>query len=580
MTSTTRRRLAARFAVPAIAFALLGGCVPGDATAVLAVDSPRPLPCQGYSGVAAYNPAAAVMRDELTVRTFPSVRVGDGTGNIAWTVSPFRSSTWMLWLQSLRWIGSLLTGYEATGNTALLRHAEAITDDWIRDHPDDRTWSGQALEARAHRAQTMLCLLADVPRSDAAQRSVLIRALDQHAAEFERIYSGDTNHGLDENLALLAIGCTLGRPAYMDFAVDRMTSSMQRTLDRQGVTNEQSVGYQAYNYARFTVARDRAARCGRPLPSALLARIDKMPGVIAAATMPDGRLAPIGDTERNTSGAIVATSGPLARVLAAGYVFSRSGWGPAATFAALRFGPARRIHGHDDHMSLTYFARGRLVVTDGGFTGYDDPSRLAYLRSPAASSQLVVADAPMAPVDTTLTRSAVRPDSVFTELRDVPVAGVTRTRGVLLVNGPDLAVVWDRLDATATHQAVQRWHLLPSTTPTIVSPTTVRLLASGWAARTDVVQVPVPGMPAGRVSVGDGYYAAGLQQWQRTHVVQTVVSGRHIRLLTLLIPAARGETVRWSTSRSAGGTLTVAIAVGDRRAMVTIAPDGTMARTR
>jgi len=580
MTATLRRRPAARFAAPAIALVLLCGVVPGGAAAVLASDPPRAVICQGYSGVAAYNPAASVLRDELTVRTFPTVRVGDGTGNIAWTVSPFGSSTWMLWLQSLRWIGSLLNNYESTDDVTMLRHAEAIVDDWIRDHPDDTRWSGQALEARAHRAQTILCLLADVPASDSAQRSLLIRSLDQHAGELERVYSGDTNHGLDENLALLAIGCVLDRPAYMDFAVQRMTDSMQRTLDGQGVTNEQSTGYQAYNFARFTVARQRAAACGRPLPSVLSVRIDKMPGVLAAATMPDGRLAPIGDTERNAAGAIVTTSGALTRILGAGYVFSRSGWGPAATFAALRFGPARKIHGHNDHMSLTYFTRGRLVFTDGGFTGYDDAARLAYLRSPAASSQFLIADAAMASVPTALTRSAVRLDSVFTELRDAPVSGVTRTRGVLLLDGPDVAAVWDRIDSTATHRAIQQWHLLPSTAATVVSPGTVRLTASGWASRTDVVQIPAPGVTPSRTVIGAGYYAAGLQQWQRTRVVQTAVTGSHIRLLTLLIPAGRYQRVQWRVSRSAGGTLTVAITVGSQRAMLTIAPDGLMTRTR
>lgn len=578
MNLFARRRPAARFAVLAITVSTLTGCTPGGATAV--VEVARALPCQGYSGIPAFNPAGAVLRDELTVRTFRTVRVGDGTGNIAWTVSPFHSLTWMLWLQSLRWIGSLLNEYEKTGDTAMLRHAEAIVDDWIRDHPSTESWSGQALDARAHRAQTMLCLLTFVPRSDRTQRELLVRALDQHAREFEQVYSGDTNHGLDENLALLAIGCTLGRPSYMDFAISRMTRSMQHTLDVQGVTNEQSIGYQAYNYARFEMARERVTACGRTLPASLLARIDKMPGVIAAATMPDGTLAQIGDTERDAVGAIDVASGPLTSVLNSGYVFSRSSWSPTATFAALRFGPAARIHGHSDHMSLTYFARGHLIVGDAGFTGYDDPARLAYLRSPAASNQLVVDDAPMASVDTALTRSAVTKGAVFTELRDAPLAGTTRTRGVLLLTGPDVAVVWDRLDGPAPHRAVQRWHLLPSTVATVASPTTVRLLPAGTASRVDLVQIPVPGAAAGRVTVAHGYYASGLQQWQRTHVVQTAVNGRHVRLLTLLAPAARNAPVQWSVSRSPGGTLTVAITIGGRRAVVTIGPDGVMTRTR
>ena len=41
-----------------------------------------------------------------------------------------------------------------------------------------------------------------------------------------------------------------------------------------------------------------------------------------------------------------------------------------------------------------------------------------------------------------------------------------------------------------------------------------------------------------------------------------------------------GAGVQWRVSRSAGGTLTVAITVGTQRAMLTIAPDGLMTRTR
>jgi hypothetical protein len=579
MNATSRRRPAARFGVLAITPLLAFGCMPLGATTAIAVTA-RQLPCQGYSGVAAYNPVAAVMRDELTVRTFPTVKVGDGTGNIAWTRSPFRSSTWMLWLQSLRWIGALLTDFERTGNVAELRHAERIVDDWIRDHPDSRSWSGQALEARAHRVETMLCLLADVPRSDATQRQLLVRALDQHALELERIYSGDTNHGLDENLALLGIGCTLGRSSYVDFAIARMAKSMQHTLDGQGVTNEQSTGYQVYNYARFEAARKRIALCGRSLPATLVTRIEKMPGVIAAATMPDGTLAQIGDTERTGGNGVIATSGPLTRILTAGYVFSRSAWSATATFGAVRFGPARRIHGHDDHMSITYYSRSRLLVTDAGFTGYDDPARLAYLRSAAASNQLVVDDAPMRSVDTALERSAVRRGATFVELRDSPASGVVRSRGVLLLTGPDLAVVWDRLDSGVSHRAVQRWHVLPSTVAVLANWRTVRLLPPGSTSRADLVQVPVPGAVAGRTTVVTGYYAAGLNQWRPAPVAQTVVTARHVRLLTLLVPAARSAPVCWRTSLSPGGTITVAVVLGGRLAMVTIAPDGQMIRTR
>jgi hypothetical protein len=577
-------RTAARAAAVVAALITVAGALPGGASDL--VDHPRTLPCQGYSGVPAYNPVPAVMRDELTVRTFPTVQVGDGHGNIAWTRSPYGSHTWMLWLQSLRWIGALLNDYEQHGNEAALVHAELVVDDWIRDHPPGRPWTGQALDARAHRAQAMLCLLADVPRTDVMQRTMVVAALDQHARNLEDVYSGDNNHGLDENIALLSIGCTLGRASYTEFAVRRMTSSMRRTVDVQGVTNEQSTGYEAYNYSRFMMARDRAAACGVPLPADLVRRIDAMPAVIEAATLPDGTFVQIGDTERSSSGARVASSGPLTRVLRSGYVFTRSAWGPAASYGALRFGAARRIHGHDDHTSLTYFARGRLVVTDAGFTGYDNAGRFAYLRSAAASNQFLVTDVPTRLADTALTRSRVTLGATFAEVRDQPAVGVTRTRGVLLLTGPDLAVVWDRLDAPVTHRATQRWHVLPGTVTTVTTVTTgsggrtVRLLPPGSSTRVDLIQVPLPAQAASRTTVVGGHYSAGLRQWQDAPVVETATRGRHLRLLTLLVPVARNARVSWSVSRSPGGTITVVIVTGTRRAVVAVSPDGGLRRVR
>src|SRR5258708_40268238 len=75
--------------------------------------------------------------------------------------------------------------------------------------------------------------------------------------------------------------------------------------------------------------------------------------------------------------------------LAAGYVFGRSTWGPNGTFYSLRFGPGRQVHGHDDHMGITYYSRGRNLIVNAGHTGYEVSPYRTDLRSPEAASTLV-----------------------------------------------------------------------------------------------------------------------------------------------------------------------------------------------
>jgi hypothetical protein len=68
----------------------------------------------------------------------------------------------------------------------------------------------------------------------------------------------------------------------------------------------------------------------------------------------------------------------------AGYVFGRSKWGPNGTFYSLRFGPGRQVHGHDDHMGITCYSRGRNLIVNAGHTGYEVSPYRTYIQSPEA----------------------------------------------------------------------------------------------------------------------------------------------------------------------------------------------------
>ncbi len=148
----------------------------------------------------------------------------------------------------------------------------------------------------------------------------------------------------------------------------------------------------------------------------------------------------------------------------AGYVFGRSGWTPAASFYSLRFGPGREIHGHDDHLGVTYYARGRDLIVDAGHYGYAATPYRSWLQSPEAASTLVLPGVPFsAGAATALVADRIGRYGQFYELYDTAFGGDPRYRSVYVSQRPDLMLVFDRAQGgSATSAYSQLWHLGPT----------------------------------------------------------------------------------------------------------------------
>src|SRR6185437_7179239 len=133
-------------------------------------------------------------------------------------------------------------------------------------------------------------------------------------------------------------------------------------------------------------------------------------------------------------GAAGTPPGQRVAVYTAGYVFGRSGWGTMGSFGkmsfySLRFGPGRLIHGHADHMGLTYCARGRDLIVNSGHDGYDNNAYRAYLLSPEAASTFVMPDVPFdASAATRLTADGIAAKAQFYEFADTAFGGHARDR--------------------------------------------------------------------------------------------------------------------------------------------------------
>jgi hypothetical protein len=531
--------------------------------------------------------AAEIMAGRLTIAPFKAVVIDPHTdGDIDWAMNPYHDPTWVLDFQTGTWIEALVEAYLAGGRQAASyrARAKAILTGWLDSVP-----------LANKNPETLMCSAEAFPGQAWIHDKIPV-LLNYYAAHWQGAY----NHGLSQDLELLRAGCAYpasewgGRPLFWrKLARQQMIESFEPNkygpaVDAQGATNEQSTGYENFNLGLWTEAEADLAACRQaPLPAADSARVAKMTLFLALATQPDGRLVQIGDTyaitPRDRAGTplqFAATMGaagtpPRQRVgvYAAGYVFGRSGWGTRASFGqmsfySLRFGPGRQIHGHDDHLGLTYYARGRNLIVDAGHDGYDQNAYRAYLLSPEAASTLVMPGVPFdASAATSLVASDIGGQAQFFEFTDTAFRGHVRDRSVYVSQAPDFIVVFDRASGGGVYQ--QLWHLDPSLT--------VRTVRAGYAvataAGTELVirQVALPGqvIPAGSTQVlrgqvkpYQGWVSRGQNQRTPAPVVTMTRRGASASILTVIVPAAPGTAVTASAAAHGPGWYLLRLAIG------------------
>ncbi|MCL2581068.1 MAG: heparinase II/III-family protein [Streptosporangiales bacterium] len=432
--------------------------------------------------------AEEIMAGRLTISPFKPVTVDPARdGNVDWRQDPYHHPTWRQDFQSGGWIEMLISGYLAGGprSGAYRARAEALTRSWLKHVPvGDRD------------PETVICLSEGFP----GQKWID----DQIAASVNYLaghWQGPWNHGLVQDLKLMRIGCAYPATAFGGAArrwrktADRQILSsfydsprLGPSVDAQGAVNEQATGYERFVYDLWRGGEPELRACGYRLPGGVRARIGKMADFLAEAGQPDGNLVQIGDTYAESSFLPPRPrlpKLPLVAVYQAGYVFGRSAWGAGGTFYSLRFGRPRQVHGHNDHLGVTYYARGRNLIVDAGHTGYEDGSYRDYIRSPEAASTFLSASGPFrASQPSSLVTDRIGRTSQYYRLADQAIGG-HRTRSVYVHDGPDFALVLDQGSGERRYQ--QLWHLDPSLTARA---------AGGGSATASAPAVPSRGVPA------------------------------------------------------------------------------------
>lgn len=564
--------------------------------------------CPGFGVIDDPNPLANIYRDIYTWGSFAPYRVGNGSGNINWRANPYNNPSWYMWLHSLRWLGQ---GIIAAGNgdQVAMQRVAGVIRDWVNDNPYSWHRDIGAYEATRYRTNVIICMrqaiLAGLGVTTLPSKYAWIDpVLREHAKFLVNHWSGAWNHGTEESLALFGVGCTVNRTDYKQLAQERLAAGITTSIDNQGSTNEQSTAYAQFNYALWGRVSDVLLQCGGNPGSTIRQRRSLMAVWLATATNSLGRQHQIGDSEliktHPYAGTPMEYAGTLGQsgprpprrvgVYNAGYIFGRTGWGQTRPFTgestySIRFGPARAVHGHSDHMALTYTARGRDILIDSGHAGYQNDAWRAWVRSPFAHGTLTVPTATDRAAATQMTRHVLEPMSDFFEFTDSPATGVQRKRGVLVLRDPDLIVTLDQGSASVAQQFQTMWHLPSDQAATIYSRSTVIAQARDDSTKTILFQIPYKqSLPPGAALVKRGQ-TSPIQGWHYPTIftrkaaptVQFVRSGTSAFILSFVVPIRSAGSVKYTT-RWSGSTFIVNLDVGGVKTSVGVTAGGSLVR--
>ena len=492
---------------------------------------------------------------------------------ITWKEDPFHNASWVLKLHQMYWTEPLWYAYVTTGNVAYKNRYVALLQSWYSKNPlsnPPSPWSW-AQHSVAIRSMVVSC---------AIKRGVgysWTRAMaDQHGTKLAQtsFYLHTGNRALDQDIGLLDIGCARSNNSWRDLAVARMNSWATGDIDSQGVSKEQSDGYNLYVYKRLDLASRALAACGQS-SSTVSSQHQKMIDFIANAATPSGYTVNFGDTGTTrlpynfsdraspfnwltTNGAPGTTRPTLPDYMTyySGYAFFRSSWGTPnsvndETHAMVRFGAGRANHGHEDAGELTLEAYGnKLLLDSGGPYVYDDKNAYRqYFINERANNTMSIDGVPMRPQLWTYLKGENHDANMdFVSIEHLKYSGVTTWRRVLYDRRLNVMLVDDWLVSYGPVAFRQNWHLRKDA---VVHWGFGGFYTSSGGPNVIISQLigkKTQEVHRGATSPVQGWVTESLNSKYAAPMVQVKFVGRSTRYLTLIVPSAAGSTLRTATT--------------------------------
>ncbi|MFI1993831.1 hypothetical protein [Actinoplanes sp. NPDC020271] len=296
-----------------------------------------------------------------------------------WKNPPVTDPSWRLTFQGLMWTKSLARRAAQDDQQESLAALVAQAVQFHQADPDPGTNASGWDEGTAlRRLESENCLYSLTQSAD------LIPGMAADAAVIlgKRYYGPPNapvhNHGLMANLALVRAGDLLGKTAWKNTAVKRMTAEAPLAFSKAGLSFEQASGYQGVNANLWGQAADVLAQTSGTQTAAATLRqaVNKAWTAFAWETEPDGKIVQIGDSEESTGRAAPRNTARTLRDDQTGTIIGRWSWSdPRTSYYTIRYGPTRRAHGHEDRAGgVTWTTLGTRVLVGPGKYTYDKNS--------------------------------------------------------------------------------------------------------------------------------------------------------------------------------------------------------------
>ncbi|MCC3297613.1 heparinase II/III domain-containing protein [Arthrobacter caoxuetaonis] len=501
--------------------------------------------------------AAEIMSGRLTMRPHGAWQLPE---TILWDEDPFAQRNWVFQFHTLRWMEPVRR-IALAGDPNARKFWVDTCQSWIAANPPGASKSRYAWGDMVDGIRAMVMTLA-LPMFEGEDHEWLTRSIWEHGEWLaDPSHLGHSNHALHQHQALLVVGRVFKYQPWVDLAIERLMELFDESFDDEGVNAEGSIAYHRLNHDWWETAFTRLDVEGIARPKNA-DRLKLALTELAYATKPNGLFERIGDidvggptglqspelTYVQTQGASGQTPSDLTKVYKAGYVFGRSGWGDFErefvneTFYSISYGPANRVHGHQDGASVTLHAEGSPWLVDAGKYAYVQDKMRDYCVRRLGHNVVHIDGVKYDPTSrVSLDRYKLTQEADDFVLSDNGYAGVKLTRRIIYVRGGDFFIVFDTVRSSKSITAHQRWHLDYETT---VEPTKkgynlnrVRGRASiQWAGK-----MPTLSTVRGQEDPLDGWMATDWMKREEATVLSATRSGDRFRFITVFGAGRRWE---------------------------------------
>lgn len=395
-----------------------------------------------------------------------------------WNANPFQDNNWQAQLQMWRFLDAYILKYEETREPAWLAPLVEAIQDWFKyylaNEPGKFVWSDMMVGMRAMKLAWILALhYSGQLRFGPYFISICEKLRDSHARflmdKKNIFYSNHTYMDMHGLMALAKVMPIEERERAENFATSILDELLERQFDQDGVHFENSPGYQAFSISRLSGLYNTGWFGAGKLPQL----IEKAKKILDLMYMPDGRLAPVGDTDWNKEADPEKTEpSPSNPRLAnyGGYVMIRADRGGSKSYLFFMGAFNSKIHKHSDDLSMVWYEDCEIL---------SDPGKYAYDKSPERDYVVSTRAHNTVEIDSTNTydsgdgnkflkygshiAKAYEQDGIFCIVGEMRLEKFEAShQRIVLFKPGNFLICIDRLKSKISHEYKINWHFAPA----------------------------------------------------------------------------------------------------------------------